>query len=211
MPPPEPPPESSPNTHHARNDGLQCAKCGTELDGVQGDGHCPNRAVAVALSAEVHKARLSVLLRVCRNCGYRLLGLPDEGRCPECGRAYTRETLIRRYVGYLEDSWLQIFQVPLAALLGSIVSQLLYRHGHASTSMVVLIVMSIGCTAWAWHLSVRMAAWHYLVKLEATAAGRGREVPASYKLKLACVLFGLQIALIVVPWLGPLNAILGAW
>jgi predicted Zn-ribbon and HTH transcriptional regulator len=208
--PPELPPESTSDTQHARSGDLQCAKCGSELQGVPGDGRCPHCDVSVALSAEGHKTRLSVLLRVCRSCGYRLLGLPDEGRCPECGQAYTRETLIRRYVGYLEDSWLQIFQVPLAALFGSSACQLLFRHGHASSSIVVLIVMAIGCTAWAWHLSVRMAAWHYLAKLEATASGRGREVPASYKLKLTCVLFGFQIALIVVPWLGPLNAILGA-
>ena len=205
MPPPDVP--------NAPIDDLQCARCGTELDEVDPDGDCPDCRVPVALSAKVHAARLAFVLRVCRTCGYRLLGLPDSGACPECGRPYTRESLIRRYIGYLEDSWLLVLQVPLVALLGLTAGLMLFRPGRVLGSALGIAVL-LGCGVWAWQLSWRMAAWHYLIRLEATLRGTGPEVTARYKTRLALVLFAIQVALLLAPWLSRLDqylrAVLGA-
>ena len=199
----------SPDATDAPIDDLQCARCRADLDDADRDGQCPECQVPVALSIKVHHARLAVVLRVCRTCGYRLRGLPDAGSCPECGRTYTRQSLMHRYVGYLEDSWLQIFQVPLIALCGLAVGRALFRAGHLPAGTLTIVVVLVSCTAWAWQLSGRMAAWRYLLRLEATAQGHGPDVSARYKARLALVLFAVQLALIAAPWLTRLGRSLG--
>ena len=103
----------------------------------------------------------------CPSCGFNLEGHARVGTCPECGRGFDQATIAlcadRPRLG-----WLQLFLpgLVLAALL-----QVVHLFFFLPWALVVLFPAGLGCTAWAWQTSLRLATWRHHQRLLASLRG----------------------------------------
>ena len=126
----------------------------------------------------------------CPICNHSLKGLPAAGRCPECGCSYN-DRILSAQSARPGGGWASVLAAPFALLLAMPVFPYL---GFPVDCVVSLIIVG-----WMLHVSKRIAAWRYEIRVQAFLRGSGPK-PIHSRLMILYLAMAIQLLLIFVFW-----------